>query len=32
MTSEVFIPLVMADLHHLTQVYIDYRKKLLLEL
>lgn len=32
MTSEVFIPLVMADLHHLTQVYIDYRKRMLLEL
>ena len=29
MTSEVFLPLVMADLHHLSAVYLDPWKELL---
>lgn len=30
--NDVYIPLFMADLHHLMEVYIDYRKQKLLQL
>ena len=30
LTKTVFIPLVVSDLHHLSSVYVDYRKRMML--
>ena len=30
LTKTVFIPLVVSDLHHLSSVYVDYRKRMIL--
>ena len=32
MLKDVFIPLIMVDLHHLVEVYVDYRKQQLLSI
>lgn len=30
LTKTVFIPLVVSDLHYLSSVYVDYRKRMML--
>lgn len=30
LVKSVFIPLVLSDLHHLSEVYVDYRKRMFL--